>query len=198
MMADKIHDALNYIDDDMIEAVERLREVNAQKRRRFKLCGVNMKVVAAAAVICLIATVAFTIGPEMILMNKQTSADGCTNGAGPGSMSGAGVTGGSVYEEEGDTDGSEKINVILVRVTKVQTNGFAAKIVNDYGQGDIYNSGDTRAEGAETGVLNIIYSEDTEFVEGVEPEVGSVVKIEYSKESGKIVAYRVMYEDYEE
>ncbi len=196
MIADKIHEALSYIDDDMIEVVEQLREADVEKKKRFKqLHNFNLKMVVAVAVICLVATVAFTVGPAiMIFVRSETEEYGSAREA-PGEN--GGNTPGSVWTADSDTEIVSGNNVILVKITKLQTNGFAAKVVNDYGQRDIYGDGEQLRGGTE--VLNIVYSDEIEFVEDIEPAVGSVVKIEYSKmKTGKIVAYRVMSEYYDE
>ncbi len=187
MMTDKIHEALSYIDDDMIEAVEKLRETDAQRKKSFKLYDSNFKVIVAAAIICLVVTAAFIIGPAITIFGRyEIALEGSANIA---TTCGDGNTG-NTYAVSGS-------NVILVKITKIQTDGFVAKIVNDYGQRDIYDDGEPQRGG--TKVLDVIYSDEIEFVENIEPAVGIIVKIEYSKvQSGKIMADRVMPEYYDE
>ena len=204
MMQEKIHDALNYIDDDMIEAVEALRSADAKKRKASNVYKLkpSMFVAAAAACMVIVAATTWAVSPFLRGMGMADTAapeggavyDGGTTACGS-ALTGSGAPGAAA------TTDSES-STVLVRVTSVTEEGFAAVLLEGHTpeiDSDIKDIRGDGASGTGTEYVYIVYSEDMELVENPELSVGSVVRVEYSKVSAsKITAEKIMPEDFEE
>lgn len=191
-IADKIEDALCYIDDELIEAVDCLRKADAEKKRSFRWHGVNVKLVFAAAVICILTVTAFTAGPALIIFEgdfyKSKNFDANMEEIGDythyteATMGASEALGGTVTGQ-----------TILVEILEVYNNGFVAKVVNDYGNMNIYGN-EVMSEG-EKAAIYIVYSDNVEFAEDAVPKADSTVLVEYSIKEGKIMADRIIFEN---
>lgn len=199
MMQEQIHDALNYIDDDMIEAVEALRAANAERKKIVNIYRLKPSTFVAAAAACLViiaATTTLAVSPFLI---KMESADTAAP-EGAGVYDGGMTTCGSALTGSGTTESGS--NTVLVRITSVTESGFMALVLDGYTSEATKDSKDAygyNASGAGAEYVYVVYSEDMELVENPELSVGSVVKVEYSEiKANKVTAEKIMPEDAKE
>ena len=204
MMQEKIHDALNFIDDDMIEAVEALRAADAKKRKASSVYKLkpSMFVAAAAACMVIVAATTWAVSPFLREMGMADTAapeggavyDGVTTACGS-ALTGSGAPGAAATTDSGS-------NTLLVRITSVTENGFAAVLLEGHTpeiDSDIKDIRGDNASGTGTEYVYIVYSEDMELVENLELSVGSVVRVEYSEVvASKVTADKIMSENFEE
>ena len=204
MMQEQIHDALNFIDDDMIEAVEALRAADAKKRKASSVYKLkpSMFVAAAAACMVIVAATTWAVSPFLREMGMADTAapeggavyDGVTTACGS-ALTGSGAPGAAATTDSGS-------NTLLVRITSVTENGFAAVLLEGHTpeiDSDIKDIRGDNASGTGTEYVYIVYSEDMELVENLELSVGSVVRVEYSEVvASKVTADKIMSENFEE
>lgn len=125
MNQDKIHDALNLLDDDMIEVVENLRNKNKYKRK-----NLWVRYLSVAACICIVAAGIFAIGNLGLLSGgskKQSNNDGTYNNN--FGYTSEGEKNFIIKGQGGDivTTGGE-VPSVIVEIKKWQDNGFEGKI----------------------------------------------------------------------
>ena len=204
MMQEKIHDALNYIDDDMIEAVEALRSADAKKRKASSVYKLkpSMFVAAAAACMVIVAATTWAVSPFLTSMVTTDSAapedgavyEGETTACGS-ALAGSGVPGAAATTDSGSS-------TLLVKITSVTEDGFAAVLLEGHTpeiDSDIKDIRGDSASGTGTEYVYVVYSKDVELVENPELSVGSVVRVEYSEiEASKVTADKIMPENFEE
>ncbi len=139
MNQDKIHDALNLLDDSMIEAVEKLRNNTNRKR-------LPMYWISAAACLCIAVAILFTAGRIVQLLFDVQNGETLLEDYDYDALANA---------ETGFTDESSEMHFhsLLVQITAWQKNGFTGTVT------DILNT-DIYAVGTE---LTILFSDDISY-----------------------------------
>ncbi len=136
MNQDKIHDALNLLDDSMIEAVEKLR--NKRKKKHFP-----MHWISAAACLCIAVVILFAAG-KFSHLPFDTQKEGAAKPENYNNITNA---------ESGITEESKEIHSILVEITSWKGNGFTGTVAGILDT-DIY------AVGTE---LSVLFSDDISY-----------------------------------
>ena len=144
MRQNKLHDALGLLDDDLIEAVEKLRSGAPKKR-------VSMYWISAAACLCIAAVVLFAAEKFVQPLLDRQSADGLKYG---GYDNVASV-------ESGNTDESGEAVFslsLLLKITSWRENGFTGTV-----------AGILDTESYTVGTeLTVLFSEDVFYYPGEE------------------------------
>lgn len=123
MNPEDLQDALQYVDEDMLHAVEQLRGRNARHRHRWR----QWAAVAACVCIAVLTAVAATHWPS----------DGLTADTAPNN---SWIDGGSLSEEDEDIriddenpEDIEEVSWALIRIDAWQTDGFRGRVTDATG-----------------------------------------------------------------
>ena len=168
MMEDKIHDALNLLDDDLIGEVEWLR---SRKKKRHLAWIPSVATVACIGI--------FTI--HQFDMNMDSTG----NSSGPESMNmGGQITSGTDTEGSIDQEGIIETPSVLVQIQSWETNGFTGTVVGHVDT-DIFPIGtEVFVELAKCDVNNDNMTHS--ITQESKPLEGSVVRVQfYAKEEGE-------------
>lgn len=143
MNIDNIHDALNYLDDDMIEAVDNLRKEKSQYKTSQKVAWVRWASVAAC--FCLIAASVYaTAELELLQLGgprkdavKNESADGSWDEVGGSDMEAPDMENNMDNESDGAPDNNTGTNSnveatvlqLEIKITEWKEDGFEGVVV---------------------------------------------------------------------
>ena len=194
MNIENIHDALNLLDDDMIEAVEQLRNEKPQSINKYKK-NTWIRWVAMAACLCLVVGSYYLTDGFGLISYKGENHDSIKEESGDWTPNhGASESLGSVPESDNDEDGTDvtddmsgeevDLQKVMVQIVSWGEQSFTGTVVGDT---DAFEDGMTvSVQFEETFYVELSNEHGTEHFSGekiaeVMP-VESIVLVEFSKQ----------------
>ena len=188
MSIENIHDALGFLDDDMIEEVDKLRnDVKEQKKWTSKMKVIWMRWISVAACLCIIAVGVYVLDNVGVLqlgvMSKDMASEESTK------ESSSNINQEADIEDAADTEiKKENTDSLLVEIKAWQEDGFTGTISNN-GKEVVVKTNDTmKSSDFPVGSLVYVqfYSQESKIESGTE----SCTQIDDNYTSGEqIVIY---------
>lgn len=188
MSIENIHDALGFLDDDMIEEVDKLRnDVKEQKKWTSKRKVIWMRWISVAACLCIIAVGVYVLDNVGVLqlgvMSKDMASEESTK------ESSSNINQEADIEDAADTEiKKENTDSLLVEIKAWQEDGFTGTISNN-GKEVVVKTNDTmKSSDFPVGSLVYVqfYSQESKIESGTE----SCTQIDDNYTSGEqIVIY---------